>query len=233
MTIWAFDIETDVRATPHEDGTPAGLDPRVSAVTSIAIVGSDGSALVDTNLDPENEGALLFSFWKWTTGVAYGDTICTWNGGAFDWPYLLHRSRLTWGRCFNPIIGLGLAPTARRPKYDLLPGETAVMGVRFSEADLITFPGAEITPRRHVDVAYAYQNWCADNDIPWSLKPCAEAWGHPPLAAGAGADTGDMSAAELAAYNVSDAHLTLRLALAAGDLLLESFADHHAMEGSP
>ena len=42
-----------------------------------------------------------------------------------------------------------------------------------------------------------------------------------------------MSAAELAAYNVSDAHLTLRLALAAGDLLLESFADHHAMEGSP
>ena len=77
MTIWAFDIETDVRATPHEDGTPAGLDPRVSAVTSIAIVGSDGSALVDTNLDPENEGALLFSFWKWTLrlALAAGDLL--------------------------------------------------------------------------------------------------------------------------------------------------------------
>lgn len=229
MTVWAFDIETDVRATPHVDGTPAGLDPRVSAVTSIAIVGSDGSARVDTNLDPEYEGGLLYGFWSWILRVQYGDTICTWNGGAFDWPYLLQRS-LRKG--IGPVR-LGLLPTHRRPKYDLLPGETAVMGVRFSEADLITFPGAEITPRRHVDVAYAYQNWCADNDIPWSLKPCAEAWGHPALAAGTGADTGDMSAAELAAYNVSDAHLTLRLALAAGDLLLESFADHHAMEGSP
>lgn len=233
MTVWAFDIETDVRATPHEDGTPAGLDPRVSAVTSIAIVGSDGSARVDTNLDPENEGALLFSFWKWTTEVPYGDTICTWNGGAFDWPYLLHRSRLTWGPCFNPI-GLGLVPTTRTPKYDLLPGETAVMGVRFADVDLIALPGTTgITPRRHVDVAYAYQDWCADNDIPWSLKPCAEAWGHPPLAAGSGADTGDMSAAELAAYNVSDAHLTLRLALAVAGDHLESFADHHVLEQTP
>lgn len=227
MTVWAFDIETDVRATPHVDGTPAGLDPRVSAVTSIAIVGSDGSTRVETVLNPEHEGELLSGFWSWILRVPYGDTICTWNGGAFDWPYLLQRSLR---KRIGPVH-LGLLPTSRRPKYDLLPGETAVMGVRFSEVDLITFPGAEITPRRrHVDVAYAYQNWCADNDVPWSLKACAESLGHPPLAAGTGADTGDMSAAELAAYNVSDAHLTLQLALAAGDLLLESFADHHVME---
>ena len=228
MTIWAFDIETDVRATPHEDGTPAGLDPRVSAVTSIAIVGSNGWSRVETVLNPEHEGEPLSGFWSWIIRVPYGDTICTWNGGAFDWPYLLRRS-LRKG--IGPVH-LELLPTHRTPKYDLLPDETAVMGVRFSEVDLLTFPGAEITPRRHVDVAYAYQDWCADNDIPWSLKPCAEAWGHPPLVAGAGADTGDMSAAELAAYNVSDAHLTLRLALAAGDRL-ESFADHHVLEQIP
>ena len=204
MTVWAFDIETDVRATPHEDGRPAGLDPRVSPVTSIAVVGDD-TVRVWTG----DEFRILDEFHRWLMdSVDHGDVVCTWNGAAFDWPYLKARFALHRYRPFDIVS----SAIVRVPKYDLLPDETEIGAVRLVRGV-------------HVDIAYAYGAWCAQYDVRWSLKAVAAEHGLDPGDT-SGADVGDLSPAELAAYNLNDADMTYRLALT--QPVLEAWKDQPA-----
>lgn len=204
MTEWAFDIETDIHATPVDPDIPAGLDPRAGRITSIAWA-CDHTAVVRTG----SEARILAGFKFWATGLTPDDVVYTWNGGAFDWPYLRHRFMVN---DLSPPFVLS-SYDDREPKYERLPTSDGVMRVALdSEA-------------RHVDVAWAWQRWCRDRGVRWSMKPLAEHLGITPLAAGRGSDVGDMTVTELAAYNLSDVDLTLRLADRCSTEILAHLAD--------
>ncbi len=206
MTIWAFDIETDTSGTSLPGGPPPGLDPRVGRVTSIAVA-SDTHAWVLTHPD---EAHLISMFSEWLLlDIAPDDIIATWNGGAFDWPYVAHRAAL---RNVHLPATLTAHPN-RKPKYEPLP----------------TFPAGVAAVRlgagHHVDIAVPYKSWAARRGVRWSLKDVAAEAGFPAMTSGTGADVGDLDPAHLAAYNLSDSWLTLRLARRIRPMLT-AHADH-------
>lgn len=206
MAEWAFDIETDVHAPQVDPDIPAGLDPRAGEITSIAWA-SDRGATVRTGSEPR----ILAAFKFWLHTLTPDDVVYTWNGGAFDWPYLRHRFQLN--DLSAPFELTGYDYDDREPKYERLPTSAGVMRVALDS-------GAT-----HVDVAWAWRRWCRDRGVRWSMKPLAEHLGITPLVVGRGSDVGDMTVTELAAYNLSDVDLTLRLADRCSTEILTHLAD--------
>lgn len=202
--IIGFDIETDTTTEPYGDGVQPGLDPRVSPITAVAFVGRGPGGFATAHTG--DEVWLLGVIGDILIGLNGGDTVATWNGGAFDWPYVVMRAE---------IHGLTLpvehCDSDRPHKYDPLPGANAVWSVRL--------------PCEHVDVAYAYKQRCADEDIPWRLKTTAPYFGVEPTAVGDGAHSGELPPAALAAYCASDAHLAAELAAKLTVDELDRFAD--------
>jgi hypothetical protein len=77
--VYGLDIETDTRVN--------GLDPTVAAVLTVAL-SWPGHDLVFTGPEPELLDALDARLASLPPGV-----IATWNGGAFDLPFLADRAR--------------------------------------------------------------------------------------------------------------------------------------------
>jgi len=150
LPFYGLDIETDT--------TVNGLDPRVAAVVSIAVVGP-GLELV---LDGDNESAMLAALDQTLRDTPPG-VLVTWNGGGFDLPFLFDRGIAT-----GVSLGLELrADSSIAGHHEPLPGHSSAYRGRW---------GAHA----HLD---AYQMYRADVgralDISCGLKPLARLVGLP------------------------------------------------------
>jgi DNA polymerase elongation subunit (family B) len=102
--LYGLDIETDTAID--------GLDPRVSPVVAVALSGADGDD-VFVGSEPALLGALDRRLAALPPGI-----IVTWNGSAFDLPFLADRA----GRC-GVRLGLRLRLDPAIPmRRDPLPG---------------------------------------------------------------------------------------------------------------
>lgn len=192
MALYALDIETDT--------TVDGLNPQVAAVTSVAVLSSDGDLVI---FDDRNERRLLTGLLGWLSHSSVDDLVVTWNGSCFDMPFLYDRMILNGidtARAGFRIV----AAADRPPKYEALPGHAG--GYR-----------AKLCGLDHVDVAYVWRDHAHDNNIEWSLKPVAQSFGYDPVVVDR-AHVSDLSVAERAAYVVSDVEMTLALACRVTDL---------------
>jgi hypothetical protein len=202
--LYGLDIETCTDGDPAPDGTPPGLDPRVSAVISVAVWDrSTDSGAYFTGDEPELLCALEAHLASLPGGV-----IVTWNGANFDLPYLADRFAANG---IAPSLQLRRSAT-RPPKYSPLPGHCPT--------------GYEATwgPHRHLDVAYAYQKTAERVGVPWRLKPMAAAFDIDMITVDASA-VSELDPATLEAYNLSDAAGTAELAAKLSDKDLWSRLD--------
>ncbi|MEJ5253711.1 MAG: 3'-5' exonuclease [Acidimicrobiales bacterium] len=81
VAVYGLDIETDTATD--------GLDPRVGRVLAAAVAGPDGEVV----LAHDDEGALLRTLDRWLADLTPG-VLVTWNGAAFDLPYLASRAAI-------------------------------------------------------------------------------------------------------------------------------------------
>ena len=189
---YALDIESDT--------TINGLDPAVSFVRSIAILGSEGSYVAEAKTR-EREPALLLSAFDWLTKLDPG-VVVTWNGSCYDLPFLADRL-IACGLDWEVEFGIRHDPTIV-PKYEALPGHLG--GYRAT-----SFAGHD-----HADIAYGWKAWAEANGVSWSLKPVCEANGIKMIVADR-AHIETLTTAELLAYNLSDVFGTDALAVLLGD----------------
>ena len=149
---YGLDIETDT--------TVDGLDPANSRILAIALTGAGVEIVLDGD-----EAALLADLDRALADLRPG-VIVTWNGAAFDLPFIADRARL-----HGLDIGLRLRPDPSIPRRDPLPGhEGAYRGTWYSH--------------RHID---GYQLFRADVgtdagagvQLPCGLKPLARFVGLP------------------------------------------------------
>jgi DNA polymerase elongation subunit (family B) len=180
--LYGLDIETDTSTD--------GLDPRVSAVVAVAVSTADRDVVLT---GPEAE--LLCGLDSLLADLPAG-VIVTWNGSAFDLPYLADRGRV----CGVPL-GLRLTPDAAVPTRTPLPGHTGSYRARWGR-------------HRHLDAYRVYRNDLKRLlDVSCSLKSVARLLGMPVVEV----DTSRVHTLEpdhLAAYVASDAHLARDAALA-------------------
>ncbi|HEX2057771.1 MAG TPA: ribonuclease H-like domain-containing protein [Actinomycetota bacterium] len=173
-TLAALDIET------------TGLDPQASRVLAVAL----SSSGVDTVLTDEDEARLLGLTEQAVRDLPEGVTLVTWNGEAFDLPFLRARFDL-----LSIATSLELDPTGLVGKY----GQP-----RFQ---------ARWGGRRHVDIAYRYRTEAERLGVEWSLKPVAKALGLDVVEVDRrGEAIARLSEEQLSAYAASDARITAALA---------------------
>jgi DNA polymerase elongation subunit (family B) len=99
--MYGLDIETDT--------TINGLDPEVAAVVAVAVAGGDVSVVIRGE-----ERSILNELDNLLRRLEPG-IIVTWNGSAFDLPFLQHRAAL-----HGITLGLELsadAPTRKQPRF--------------------------------------------------------------------------------------------------------------------
>lgn len=99
--VYGLDIETD---TTHD-----GLDPRVAPVVTVALSRDGGDETFSGR-----ESTLLFDLDRRLQSLPAG-VLATWNGSAFDLPFLAHRAalhRLDLGLrlALDPTLGSSRAP---------------------------------------------------------------------------------------------------------------------------
>jgi uncharacterized protein YprB with RNaseH-like and TPR domain len=176
LPVYGLDIETDTRVD--------GLDPRRSAVVTVAL-SQPGLDEVFTGFEPD----LLDQLDRRLAALPPG-VIATWNGAAFDLPFLADRAR-RWG---SPL-GLDL-------RFDA--------SMRLPHAPLPGHPGgyrAVWHQHGHVD---AYRLYRADVGptlrVSCSLKSIARLVGLVPIEVDRGR-IHDLSREALHAYAASDARL--------------------------
>jgi hypothetical protein len=198
--VYALDIET-VNGLPPHPGTdiPSGLDPRSGRIASIAVVCSDGEVWFRRpSSRKDGEANLLAEFCEFYISIEAG-MFATWNGGAFDWPYLTYRMQET------PVgvpWELKLSRD-RQPKYSPLPTFEGVYKVQSDWG------------HDHVDLVYPFRDHPATAGMKHSLKPLSKAFGF-------GDDwmendsvnavaAHSLPGHQLAAYNIHDCQLVLDL----------------------
>lgn len=203
----ALDIETDTDAPRFDPAIPAGLDPRAAAVTSIALYSPE----VTVVFDDRNESRLLRTFANWLNDPTSDvEAFVTWNGSAFDLPYLVERARR---RGVALDLSLHQAGAARTPKYQPLPGHSSGYFARLAGRD-------------HIDIAFAYREWAARNNVDHSLKPVAAAHGISMIEVDR-ENVAALSPTDRLAYNLSDVVGTYELAVAwDGDLASLADSNH-------
>lgn len=110
----ALDIETDTSPLTDEEKaagyTSRGLDPAITAVTAVSMY--DGT---DSHVLSGEERSLLIDLADWLR-TSDADTVLTWNGSAFDFPFLdarmgLHGIQTPWTLVHNPDIPVKYEPT--------------------------------------------------------------------------------------------------------------------------
>lgn len=180
--LYGLDIETDTSAD--------GLDPGVARVVAVAVSSSAQGEVVFTG--PEE--ALLAAVDDHLQVLEPG-VLVTWNGGAFDLPFLASRA----ASCAIPL-GLELAwdPAGYRPGRPPLPGSLGTYAAGWHD-------------HVHVD---AYRAWrtLVDADAPCGLKAVARAEGFDPVEVDDVTLLHALPLAEVRRYVASDAALTRQLA---------------------
>src|SRR3954447_9178200 len=78
--IYGLDIETDTSVD--------GLDPAVARIIAVAVAGPRGVRVFD-----DSDEALLLDRLDWHLASLEPGVIATWNGAAFDLPFLDDRAR--------------------------------------------------------------------------------------------------------------------------------------------
>jgi hypothetical protein len=183
VPVYGLDIETDT-------GTD-GLDPRVGRVLCVAVAGPDGVRVVDH----PDEARLLSELDAWMEHLPAG-VVATWNGAAFDLPYLASRARLA-GVSLGLQLRLDPAIALRRGP---LPGHEGAYRARWHA-------------HRHLDT---YRLFRADVGrtfgLPCSLKSVAGLVGLAPVDTDP-ARVHELPVPVLHAYVASDARCTRELAL--------------------
>lgn len=197
MRLYALDIETDTSPGRRRIGseTPPGLDPNHDAVISVAVHDSAANRSEFFSVDTEGSEVAVLSALDMTLRAAPEGVVVTWNGANFDLPYLAAR----FAHCGVRSTLRLLEADDRPPKYEPLPGSHP------------TGYWASWGQHRHLDVAYAYQQFADEHAVAWSLKPVASAAGIEMISVDASAVT-ELTADELRAYNVSDVVGTAALA---------------------
>ena len=189
------------------DTSTNGLDPRVSRVTSFAIWSlTEKHCVADAD-----ERELLCELARLVDRLP-GGIMAGWNSAVFDLPFLATRAGL---------LGISLPFTlipdpAITPKYDFTPPHTC--GYR-----------AYVGEHVHADIAYAYKLDAHRLGVSWSLKPVARAFGVQMVEVDR-ERMQELSADELAAYNLSDARGTCLLARGLGDRLAGWLDSHRIRE---
>jgi DNA polymerase elongation subunit (family B) len=189
--IYALDIETD-----NSEGK--GLDPSEAAVVSWSLVGPDRTIFQSSEIEDD----LLFALVYAMHDLPDRGIVATWNGGAFDFPFLTVRMKAIG----VPTLWQLADREDRQPKYEPTPPFNGVCRVLFRRDNL-----------HHLDVAYLFDHHVADlYGTSWSLKPIAE---HLKMTDSAitqlnvaGVDASMQTAPRLAAYNTHDSWITKKLA---------------------
>lgn len=180
--VHALDIETDTAVD--------GLDPRVSRVVAVAVAGPDGEVV----FTDDDEAALLDRLDWHLAGLEPG-VLATWNGAAFDLPFLADRARAHHVR-----LGLQLRTDPTRRVREPLPGHAGAYRAGWHH-------------HAHLD---AYQVFRADVapalGMSCSLKAIAGLVGLAPLRVDA-ARLHLLDDDEVVAYVASDARCTRELVL--------------------
>lgn len=181
---YGFDIET------------TGLRHDQARVTTFAIYGENVSIVRES----DDEESLLRDLRKDFSELLSG-TVVTWNGAAFDGPFLAGRLEA------HQMYGvMNLAPNfAVTPKYEPQPG-FAPIGF-----DPI-FRALGGGMHSHLDIAYGYwREWADGHGVHWALKPVAKAAGLEVIEVDR-THIGELTAEERRAYCLSDARLAYHLA---------------------
>ena len=182
LPVYGLDIETDT--------TTDGLDPDLSAVVAIALVGPDGSHVFD---GPESESLTALDE---TLRALPAGIVATWNGAAFDLPFLARRAARAGTR-----LGLELvADPSIAMRSDPIAGETCAYRARWFD-------------HLHLD---GYRLYRADVGrllgLSCGLKPMARLVGLNPVQVDR-ATLHELSADEVRAYVTSDARVTRELVM--------------------
>lgn len=177
---YGLDIETDT--------TVDGLDPVVAPVVAVAVTGADFEVVLD-----DDEPTILRELDVLIASLPPG-VLVTWNGGAFDLPFLADRARVT-----QTAIALDLALDPSIPgRHEPLNGHDGAYRARWHG-------------HAHLD---GYQLFRADVgaslNIPCGLKPLARLVGLPVIEVDR-ERIHELSDAERRAYVASDAHLARAL----------------------
>jgi uncharacterized protein YprB with RNaseH-like and TPR domain len=179
--LYGLDIETDTTAD--------GLDPGVARVVAVAVSGGGGDVVLTGP-----EAGVLAALDAHLAGLPAG-VLVTWNGGAFDLPFLAARARRA-----GVDLGLELAwdPAGYRPGRAPLPGHLGTYAAAWYGHD-------------HLD---AYRAWrtLVDADEPCGLKAVARAEGFEPVEVDDITRLHTVGPAELRRYVASDAALARQLA---------------------
>lgn len=180
--VYGLDIETDT--------SRGGLDPRVCPVLAVAL--ATGKS-VEVATGPEE--ALLADLDRMLLSMEPG-IIVTWNGSAFDLPFLDHRSRLCG-------VGLGLHlvedPDVVRT-HPPLPGHASCYRASWHG-------------HGHLDAYLAYRSLAVEGQGSLALKAVAARAGMTVVEVDR-TRVHELDARLLARYVASDARLALELALA-------------------
>lgn len=162
--IYGLDIETD-NSAGH------GLNPRLSAVTQIALVTGEHEYVFDGD-----ERSIITDFSR-TLETLEAGLVVDWNGSFFDHPFIIDRAK-----ALNEPIDVAVQEQPLlRPKYGFLPGYTSAVNARWR---------AHAGQRHsHLDIAPAYRQFAESHGeseagrpvVPWSLKPVMRALGLEPV----------------------------------------------------
>jgi uncharacterized protein YprB with RNaseH-like and TPR domain len=182
LPLYGLDIETDT--------TRNGLDPRVARVVAVAVSATGAEEFVASG----DEAGLLQALDAHLAGAEPG-VLVTWNGAAFDLPFLAARAAAA-----GVPLGLELVwdPAAYRPGHRPLPGCLGAYAA---------------TWHRHLHVD-AYQAWrnLIDPEAPCGLKAVARTEGFDPVEVDDVSRLHEVALADLRRYVASDASLARRLA---------------------
>lgn len=182
LPLYGLDIETDTTAD--------GLDPGVARVVAVALSSAEAGDVVLTG----GEAGVLLALDEHLAALPPG-VVVTWNGGAFDLPFLAARAAVA-----DVDLGLELAwdPAGYRPGRAPLPGHLGTYAASWHG-------------HVHLD---AYRAWRALSDpaLPCGLKAVARAEGLAPVEVDDVTLLHDVPLLELRRYVASDAALARQLA---------------------
>lgn len=181
--LYAFDIET------------TSLTWDTGQVTTVAVCSTEHAFV----LEDTDEIRLLRALRSHMASLPEG-IVVTWNGAAFDGPYLAGRA---------DVLGIErpctlFADRTIAPKYEPQPG--------FPRHGMHPiFDAAGIGLHHHLDVAYLWRQRAETDGVRWALKPVARHLGIDVIEVDrTRMDT--LSRPERMAYNLSDVLATLKLA---------------------
>lgn len=184
--MYALDIETDTSGGN-------GLDPQIARITTIAFYNPVDAVVFENN----NEKQLLLDTITWLKARP-SSQIVTWNGSAFDGPYMYARSKILGIE--SPFTNFTL--NSDSPKYKPLSGFTGCYDFSFASND------GEHTS---IDIAYKYKAICESKAMSWSLKAVAKSFGIGVIEVDR-ENMHKLTVAERLAYNFSDVVATYMLA---------------------